>query len=159
MNASVSEEGEFDQSFELFDTEAFRSLAMSVRLAYMNDESTNFGKVCNTLHQVGDEELRVAVAETRKAYNDFLNGKQYQFGLHGDFEGTTVGPREIFEIWLYGGTFHQDSTYKAKYREIEKFGAMFVYALHLLVAQVVHFILHLGRIVQHVLEQDPPATA
>ena len=80
-----------------------------------------------------------------------------RFNLHGDFEGTTVGPREIFEIWLYGGTFHQDPEKKAMYAELAKFGPRFTFALHMIVAQIVQLMLHLGFIVSTALQEEQRA--
>src|SRR6266571_6895112 len=79
------------QEFDLFANEAFRSLAMSVRLAYLNGEPANFGGICNLLYKNGEPELQEAVRDVRAAYNGVLNGNMVQFHLHGDLEGTIVG--------------------------------------------------------------------
>jgi len=50
FSVKIERSGDVNQSFDVFDHEPFRSLAMSVRLAYQNDEPANFGAVCSALH-------------------------------------------------------------------------------------------------------------
>jgi len=154
MRGAISPTGEVEQEYTVFDSEPFRSLAMSVRLIYMNDEPANFASICNVLHKAGEKDLRDAVTDLRKAYNTFLNGPTIRFSLHGDFEGTTLGPRELFEAWLYGGTFHQDPKRKAMYAELVKFGPRFTFGLHVVVTQIVQFFIHLGFIVSTALAEE-----
>jgi hypothetical protein len=155
FRASARQGEEPVQEFDLFANEAFRSLGMSVRLAYLNGEPANFGGICNLLHQKGEPELQEAVQDVRAAYNRVFNGKMVQFHLHGDLEGTVVGPRELFEAWLYGGTFHQDDARtKAIHAELKKFGPRFTFGLQLVVMQIVHFILHIGSIVVTALQEE-----
>lgn len=143
------------QEFDLFANEAFRSLAMSVRLAYLNGEPANFGSICNLLYKNGEPELQEAVQLTRAAYNDLLNGNMVRFNLHGDLEGTVAGPRDVFEAWLYGGTFHQDDPQRmAMHEELKKFGPRFTFGLQLVVMQIVHLILHLGTVVATALQEE-----
>jgi hypothetical protein len=165
MQGSVRREGDVEESYMLFDSEAFRSLAISVRLVYMDGEPANFASICNILYKNGEEDLREAVAELRKTYNDLLNGSMVRLTLHGNFEGTTVGPREIFETWLYGGTFHQDTGRRAMYAELAKFGPRFTFGLHLIVTRIVQLILQLGYVVATALQEEermhdarPPVT-
>jgi hypothetical protein len=154
---SVGEDGALEQSYQLFENEPFRSLAMSVRLVYMNEEPANFGHVCNILHVNGDQGLKEAASSFRLAYNGTLNGSMMKFGLHGDFEGRTVGPREVFEIWLYGDTFHQDQKLEAILAELRKFGDSFTLALNLFVMRLVDIILQLASLVMKVLGDEEPA--
>jgi len=84
LGGTVGPDGSLEQQVTVFESEAFRSLAMSMRLVYMNDEPANFGSICNILYKRGDAPLQDAVAETRQAYNDFLKkSKMFQFNLHG----------------------------------------------------------------------------
>lgn len=154
MRGSANQGGQFEQSYTLFDSEPFRSLAMSVRLVYMNDEPANFGGICNILYKNGDQDLQKAVADLRKAYSDFLSGSTVRYNLHGDLEGTSVGPREVFETWLYGGAFHQDPNRKAMYLELTKFGQNFTFGLHLIVTRIVQLMLHLGLLVSTALREE-----
>ena len=154
VQVSAPDNAEATESYQLFDSEPFRSLAISVRLVYMNDEPTNFASICNILYKNGEQNLRDAVSDLRKAYNDFLNGPTVRFALHGEFEGTTVGPRDVFEVWLYGGTFHQNPIKKAMHAELLKYGQHFTLGLHLIVMQIVQFILHLGFTVQTALAEE-----
>ena len=154
MRGAITPTGDLEQEYTVFDTEPFRSLAMSVRLIYMNDEPANFASICNILHKAGDQDLQDAVADLRKTYNTFLSGATIRFSLHGDFEGTTLGPRELFETWLYGGNFHQDPKKKAMYAELVKFGPRFTFGLHVVVTQIVQCFIHLRFIVSTALGEE-----
>jgi hypothetical protein len=143
------------QEFILFADEAFRSLAISVRLVYLNRELANFGGICNLLYKNGEPKFQEAVQSTRTAYNGLLNGPMLQLNLHGDLEGTVVGTRDIFEAWLYGGTFHQDDpAKKAIHNELKKYGPSFTFGLQLFIRKLVDQILLLGAIVTTALEKE-----
>lgn len=160
LSGTVGSDGSLEQKVTVFESEAFRSLAMSMRLVYMNDEPANFGSICNILYKRGDAPLQAAVAETRQAYNDFLKkSKMFQFNLHGAFEGTTVGTEDILESWLYGVAFHQDADERAMFDELMKFGPTATFALHAIVARIVQLILHLAGIVLTALEREKAGSA
>jgi len=94
--------------------------------------------------------VREAASQLREEYNNFLNGKRYEFHRHGDFEGTVVRTRELLEIWLYGKNFHQDTGRKAMYAELQKFGA-FTFALQDIVMVIAIDILNLAQVVRFAL--------
>src|SRR5437868_2814595 len=49
IGASVDDAGRVRQTHELLENERFRSLAMSIRLVYMQGEPANHGHICNIL--------------------------------------------------------------------------------------------------------------
>jgi hypothetical protein len=129
IGAALDERGTLVPTYDLLDREPFRSLAMSLRLIYANDEAGNFGRVANRLCATKDPTLIAAVDSVRTRYNHAINGGTFRFNLHGDFEGTAVGPREVFESWLYHGSFHTDFDRQGLYEELSRFGQNFVFAV------------------------------
>jgi hypothetical protein len=136
IGGAVDESGALHETYELLSKEPFRSLAMSLRLVYANDEPGNFGRVCNRLRLAGDTSTVLAVDALRERYNGVLNGRLFQFNLHGQFEGSSLGPREIFETWLYHGSFHTDLERQGHFEELSRFGKRFVFAVQAIVLQL-----------------------
>lgn len=166
MRFDTAQDGTHRHELDVFDDERFRSLAISVRLIYMNDEPSNFAHICNILRQRCEAVYHQHVDAMRAAYNNHLNGQMIQFGLHGDFEGTIVGPRETLEAWLYGGTFHnKDPQTRALFAELRKFGPRFNFGVQMIILQLVQVILNLRSLVLRALQDEaaqgqsqPPAT-
>ncbi len=73
MEGHRTTDGRFDISHRLLGAEAFRSLAMSVRLIYQSNEPANFGHICNILARSGPSDVATAVAGLRVKYNKALN--------------------------------------------------------------------------------------
>lgn len=153
MSGRVDKDGNLEQSVMILANEAFRSFSMSLRLIYMNDAPANFGSICNLLRSAGPAALHPEVDAVRARYNSILNGSSVRFGLHGDFEGTVVGPREIFENWLYYGSFHHDLSLKSMFDELSKFGAPFVFAVNAVALSLAGCVLALDDIVAHALDE------
>src|SRR4051812_37231212 len=65
----------------LLGTEPFRSLAMAVRLVYMNGEPSNFGSVCNQLRQGADPQYHDVIDGMRERYNNVVNSKAIRYDL------------------------------------------------------------------------------
>lgn len=147
IGAAVSPDGTIQQTHELLENEPFRSLAMSIRLVYMQREAANYGRICNLIRNKGPASVQSQVDVLRQRYNNFVNGKKFQFGLHGNFEGRAVGTREVFEAWLYGGAFHQEAEHQPIYQELLKFGPNFVFAVNAIALQLAGCILDLDDVI------------
>src|SRR6266581_5176279 len=130
--------GEPQVHFQLLSEEPFRSLAMSVRLVYMQEEPAHFNKVCNILYRNGDANTQRMVADARARFKAVVEGNYIQFGLHGPYEGQVVGPREVLEAWLYGVAFHQDYDRQWLADELAKYqgGAAFPFAVNFITLQL-----------------------
>src|SRR5204863_4054897 len=117
----------------------------------------NFHWICNILFKKGDADVREIVKNCRLRYTNSLEGKSIQFNLHGDFEGTTLGPREVFEAWLYGLVFHQDPEQMKLAEELAKFqgGFAFPFAVHAVALQLAGVILDLDDVVAGFLGEAP----
>ncbi len=124
--------------FKLLEEEPFRSLAMSVRLVYMQEEPAHFHKVCNILYRNGDANTQRMVSDARARFKAVVEGNYIQFGLHGRYEGQVVGPQEVLEAWLYGIAFHQDDDRQWLVDELVKYqgGAAFPFAVNLITLQL-----------------------
>ncbi len=118
MGAAAAPDGTIRQTHELLENEPFRSLAMSIRLVYMQSEAANYGRICNLIRSKAPASVKSQIDILRQRYNNLVNGRKFQFELHGDFEGRIVGTREVFEAWLYGGAFHQDPEHQPIYQRI-----------------------------------------
>ena len=77
--------------------------------------------------------------------------------LHGEFEGTTVGPREVFEAWLYGLVFHQDPEQTKVAEELAKYqgGFAFPFAVNAVALQLAGVILDLDDVIARFLGEAP----
>lgn len=140
-------------AFQLFAQEPFRSLAMSVRLIYMQKEPAQFHRICNILYQHGNDSVRAQVAEARRIYDLALDGGHIIFNLHGEMEGQKAGPRDVFEAWLYGVAFHQDPARLALVDELSKYqhGQAFPYAVNLIALRLIEQIMALDAVVSSFL--------
>ena len=157
FSGSVSPTGEVTTSFRLLSEEPFRSLAASIRLVYMQKEPANFQWICNILFKKGDADVCEIVKDCRLRYTRTLEGKTFQFNLHGEFEGTTVGPREVFEAWLYGLVFHQDPEQTKVAEELAKYqgGFAFPFAVNAVALQLAGVILDLDDVIARFLGEAP----
>lgn len=93
------------------------------------------------------------VDNIRGLFNSTLNSPLFAFKLHGDLEGTVVGPRKIFETWLNCEAFHQDPEDSSIYEELLKFGPRFVFAVHAIALRLAGRILDLDDIIADALEE------
>ena len=141
--------------FQLLEEESFRSLAMSVRLVYMQEEPANFNKVCNILYRHADASIQQLIADVRARYKNVVEGNYIQFGLHGEYEGQVVGPREVLEAWLYGVAFHQDEDRQWLADELIKYqgGAAFPFAVNLITLRVAGVAMDLDDVIADFLDE------
>lgn len=153
FGAGTNPDGTWVQTIRILSEEPFRSLAMSIRLVYMQGEPAHFGPLCGLLLRnvgspIGDE-----IHTIRGRYESTLDTPWVQFALHGAFEGRTVGPREIFDIWLYYGAFHQDLSKKEIYEELARFGPRFQWGVHAIALQLTGCVLDLDDIIADLLNE------
>jgi len=137
---------------ELLESEPFRSLTLSIRLVYQNDEPSNFGRICNILDRLLDDKTKDAVRKLRAEYNHALN-------RHNVFASTFLlrnpaaySPRDFFKIWLYHGVFHTDVSLKADYDALSGLGDVFPYIVQGVVLHLAGRILDLDDIIADALE-------
>ena len=151
IGTEVTPDGTIRQTHELLENEPFRSLAMSIRLVYMQGEGANYGRICNLIRRKAPDTVQNQIDILRQRYNSLINGKKFQFQLHGAFEGRTVSTREVFEAWLYGGAFHQEPEYQPIYQELLNFGPNFVFAVNAIALELAGCILDLDDVIADVV--------
>lgn len=158
MHAETTPEGA-QMRFQLLSEEPFRSLAISLRLVYMQGEPAHYNYVCNLLYRDGAGEIQRRVADCRARYKSILEGHYVRFNLHGEFEGQVAGPQDVFEAWLYGLVFHQDHKKREIADELGKYmgGFAFPFALNLIALQLAGAILDLDDVIaDHLVEERVP---
>ena len=145
--------GKVDITAELLEQEPFRSLALSVRLVYQNDEPSNFGHVCGILERVTEDGTTKTVRVLRAEYNKALN-------RHNVFHSITLlrhpgaySPRDFFETWLYHGVFHNDLSRKADYDQLAQLGVVFPYIVQGVVLQLAGRTLDLDDVVADIVRE------
>jgi hypothetical protein len=148
IQASARDEGT-GMTFRLLAEEPCRSLAIAIRLVYMQGERSNYFRVCNILYRHSDATVRKLVADCRTRYQSVLDGKYVQFNLHRQFEGRVAGPRDVFEAWLYGLVFHQDEEHQAIAEELAKYmgGGAFPFTVNLVALQLAGAVLDLDDVI------------
>lgn len=111
----VAIEGRFDSEgyiqavISLLGNEAFRSLALAVRLVYQQGEPAHFFSVGNVLARDGDPELRNRIAKLREEYKAALRNPAGAIVVQTEKSRHIFTAQEILDHWLYGIAFHQDA--------------------------------------------------
>jgi hypothetical protein len=141
------EPGYVDVFIKLLGAEPFRSLAMAIRLVYMQGEPANFLSVCNVLHRHGDEATRTRVAELRTQYQDALRDPQDGITLDDGLAPATFDAQQVFECWLYGIAFHQDPDRQDSVRRLGEAGFEFSKSFQSTALQLAGRILDLDDVV------------
>lgn len=129
MSGRPSASGEMVITTTLLESEAFRSLAMAIRLVYQANEPANFGHICNIFWRSGDDDIKARTAELRQRYNDALNKHHPLIAALALREKASYSPRDVFESWLYFGAFHQDRRRRADFNDLSHLGDGFPYAV------------------------------
>jgi hypothetical protein len=154
MSGRRSATGEMVITTTLLESEAFRSLAMAIRLVYQANEPANFGHICNILWRSGDDEIKARTAELREQYNDALSKHHPLIAAVALREKASYSPRDIFESWLYFGAFHQDRRRRADFNDLSRLGDAFPLAVQATALRLAGRILDLDDLVADLLGED-----
>jgi len=154
--------GEYRITADLLETEPFRSLALSVRLVYQNDEPAQFGRICGIIEQCGDAAMQKEERRLKREYNNALNTHSPFFQFIGLFvyhpflvlTDPRYSPRGMFETWLYHGVFHQDLRRRADYEEFSALGDVFPYTVQSVVLLLAGRTLDLDDVVADLLQEE-----
>lgn len=138
----------------LLGSEPFRSLALAVRLVYMNNEPASFYRVCNILSREGDDEVRGAVADIRRRFQDALRGSENAFHPGDGQEPARFSAEEVFETWLYGIAFHQDPSRQPAVDRLVAWGPHFTWRVQAVALQLAGRTLDLDDVVAGFLGED-----
>jgi len=153
VTGKVVAPGDVRITAELLESEPFRSLALSIRLVYQNDELSNFGRVCNILDRLLDEKAKYVVRHLRADYNRALNRHNAFNSVFLLRNPAAYSPRDFFETWLYHGVFHTDVSRKADYDALSQLGDVFPYIVQGVVLHLAGRVLDLDDVIADALEQ------
>ena len=109
----------------LLEQEPFRSLALSIRLAYLNDEPAQFFHICNILYRDGSPEMKERVSDIRARFAAALKHPLGWITVPDGDSRRTYSPKDVIETWMYGVVFHQDPERQADLRALEQAEAHF----------------------------------
>lgn len=111
---------------QLLGNEAFRSLALALRLVYQQGEPAHFYSICNILYRAAESAaVKERVATLRAQYSATLRDPAGQVSTGGALDVSTFNTQEVFEHWLYGIAFHQDVDRQSSVRLLASEGAHF----------------------------------
>ena len=145
--------GYMDVFVELLHNEAFRSLALALRLVYQQGEPAHFYSICNILSRGADSEVRQRAAILREQYGAALRDPAGGV-LAGDPPNLkSFTAQEVFEHWLYGIAFHQDIDRQESVTLLESEGARFQWSVQATGLQLAGRIMDLDDIVADSLQQ------
>ena len=149
---TVPDEAGYVEVFvRLLGDEPFRSLALAIRLVYQQSEPAHFDSICSLLYREGTEEVKTKVAALRAQYRQALQGPRGELTVGTDTETHTFTTQEVFDHWLYGVAFHQDSNRQRAVRLLASEGARFIWSVQATSLQLAGRILDLDDIVADLL--------
>ena len=142
-------------SFDLVPDENFRALLTAVRLTYMSNEPSHFDRACNILWRHGDEGVRDPVSEVRARWDAVLRtGTEVEVRSEGG-ASRKLGPKELFDAWLYGEVFHLDKDKEADLAIIKASGELGMYGVQGIALGLAGPILDLDDIIADFLDEEP----
>lgn len=146
------EAGSVDVYVQLLGGEAFRSLALSIRLAYQQGEPSQFLSVCGVLSKHWPE-VRDRVGLLRSQFLGALRDNGNRVTLLDGGEPASYTAQEVFETWLYGVAFHQDPAREEAVARLEAEGAMFLWSVQSTSLQLAGRIMDLDDVIAEVSGQ------
>ncbi len=153
IKAAPGKPGFVDIFVQLLSEEPFRSLALAIRLVHQQREPANFFRVCNLLSRLGDDDVRGRVASIRREYKEALADSTNEVSVDDDQHPRRFTAKEVFEHWLYGVTFHQDSDRQTVVGRLASTGARFQLSVQSTALQLAGRILDLDDVVADLLEE------
>ena len=136
---------------QLLANEAFRSLAIAIRLVYQKKEPANFYSVWNILARKAPSDVAERVSTLRRRYGEILSDSAGDVGIDDGQNPGALKASEVFEHWLYGMTFHQDEDRQAAVRRLASAGARFYWSVQASVLQMAGRVLDLDDVIAELL--------
>lgn len=155
VHAVPDNAGCMDIYVELLAYEAFRSLALAIRLAYQQREPAHFYSICNILTREGNTEIRERVAHLRDQYRDALRDPAGGVTVDDGQRPNVFSATEVLEHWLYGMVFHQDVDRQPAVKRLLTAGPRFLWSVQRTSLQAAGRILDLDDVVAAFLEEPP----
>ncbi|MCK4577397.1 MAG: hypothetical protein KAU50_01325 [Candidatus Marinimicrobia bacterium] len=105
LNLSYSQESGFAHDIEMPDKEKVISLMHRLRPFILNDEKTNFSRICNIITKcVSDDKIRSII----KSQKIIFTGKQLQSLFKIESNSIVINSDETLNMWLYAFEYHRD---------------------------------------------------
>lgn len=145
--------GYVDIFVSLLKEEPFRSLALAIRLAYMQGEPAHFYSIANILARHGNNTIAAQVAELRRQYKDALHSKDNQIVVGDGSNMAVFTAQGVFETWLYGIAFHQDEDRQDAVRILISTGYEFQMSVQLTALQLAGRIMDLDDLAADFLNE------
>jgi hypothetical protein len=153
LHVRPGDPGYMDVFVQLLHNEAFRSLALALRLVYQQGEPAYFYSVCNLLYREAPAAMKDQVAILRAQFGAALRDSSGQVLAGDPPNATTFTAQEVFEHWLYGIVFHQDTDRQVAVRLLESEGARFQWSVQSTGLQLAGRILDLDDVIADFLGQ------
>ena len=154
IGTAPGEPGYVDIFVKLLESEPFRSLALAVRLVYMQKEPASFYSICNLLSREGEADLLDKVSDVRRRFSDGLRASENSFHLDDGLDPAYFSAQEVFEHWLYGIAFHQDPARQNAVERLAAWGPHFTWRVQSVALQLAGRILDLDDLVADLLAED-----
>jgi len=124
-----NERGEIEAVITLLGHEPFRSLALAIRLAYQKREPAHFLSACKILSREGSPATQARVATIRDQYHAALRNPAGAIVVDTGGSRHIFTAQQVFEHWLYGIAFHQDSDRQSSIQLLAAVGGAFPFSV------------------------------
>jgi hypothetical protein len=138
----------------LLENERFRSLALAVRLCYLQREPAHFLRICSLLAQHASTEHSSKPAELRAQYLDALRETAGDVRVDDGLAPEVYRTNEVFDHWVNGLTFHQDTDRRVALQRLESTGARFAWSVQSTTLLLAGRILDLDDVVADCLGEE-----
>lgn len=135
-----------DIYLELLGHEAFRSLALALRLTYQQREPAQFFTICNIVARAGTEPMKPIVADIRARYSAALADPDNAVRVERNGEVKSFSTQQVFDTWMYGIAFHQDPERQADVQLLATEGPWFMHSVQATSLQLAGRILDLDDV-------------
>ncbi len=130
------------------DEEDMRSMLIDLRKFTLKQDDVYLIDVMDLLIKIGNEEDVVKVTEWKKAYLDFLSNKP---PIPMTINGNPLTVFEIWEKWLYGYYFHENSNHQSYLENLNFSSPIHKYNFTLIVTSLIKISQSISSIGQDVL--------
>lgn len=132
--------------------EQFRSLCVSLRLAYQPRQEAHFFSICGILKKAATPEQWERVKQLHAAWGESTRDP---LGFEMIVDGDRYTSPDLFELWLNGVAFHQDQEKREAFTRLDELGAFAMLGVQITALRLADRIKDLDDIVAEITEQQP----
>lgn len=137
------------------DEEDMRSMLIDLRKFTLKQDDVYLLDVMDQLIQISNEEDITKITEWRKAYEDFLSNKP---PIPMTINGNSLTVFEIWEKWLYGYYFHENSNHQSYLENLNFSSPIHKYNFTLIVTSLIKISQAISLIAQEIIRQKDTKT-